>query len=337
MKATIGMIWTALGALAAGTVQAQVGAPSRPAQPTVRVAEGVVRMPPTTVRIVPTVVGRMDPTRFGVRLDPSRFGVRLDSSRWGVRLPRNLQGEVPFPDNEADTARQGPEMTPAPEEPILKAGLSPDALKKTRRHGDLKPDRSIAEGCVGGPNACVAGNGMMGVDPRLTAPSEEESSADDAPALPPRDRALALARERDWAGAAEALAEHASRDPKDFDSARDWALLLVLAGDCRAASGVMHRAYQGDPTLAQKPARLSDLGLGMAEAQELTRAVMAWAERERTPAAYLTATAVAQARQNPIAVRRLLERGERAGLDPIIVSTFAAATSQPTAGAQSTK
>jgi hypothetical protein len=331
MKLSIALATVMSAALGAGPAAGQVvDADVVPTQP-LRVSVGGVRAPTSIVRAIPFLPSSLDPTRLGVRFDPSRFGTRPDPTRWGVRLNPQLRGEaidqrfetpprdrhlVDEPRRRADSARVG--------RPVTRDNFK-DVVRDLRRRGETV----VGGGCAGG--ACCTGSLTRGIlatsadtDARLTAPVPDESAGAGAAVVVPRALAVQRARESDWAGAVSALAMHLEADPDDFAAARELALLLVLAGDAEGAAGVMHMAHAHDPVLARSAVDLRGLGLDIPAAQELTRSALAWAERQRTPASYLLAAVVSQARSNPAAVRRFLDRAERAGLDAIILAGFPA-------------
>jgi len=326
--------------LLAGVGAARTPDPPRHAHQSVRTCTTLVRMPTATPQHLPMSISRLDPTTFGVRLDPSRMGVRLDPNRMGVRLNRQLRSDAPMP-----SERPGPIAEPRsrPDDPGRGKARPPLGRIKgpvTRdTFGRVAGDLRRSGGCAGG--ACGSATGSTGsaalheaaagIDPRLEAP--EAIPVNERAGLSPRALSALCASERDWAGAVSALAAHLEGEPEDFESARHLAVLLVLAGDAPGAAGVMHMAHAADPALAQHPIDLGDLGIDTSAAQDLTRAALRSAERERTPAAYLLAAVVSQARGNCMALRRFLDRGERAGLNAIVAASFAPGGDHPVAAA----
>lgn len=287
-----------------------------------------VKTPINNVRIPQAPTSRLSPRNFGTRIDHAGFGVKIDPRNFGVRLPHPERGRP-------GVSAPGPRMDPSPvdpgrrsrdpsfegiKEPVTRANF-PDVVHRLRR----------SEGCAGGACGVSDPGGPVSDasapdDAMLTAPSPEDAPADAG--LSPRARSALLAGEHDWGGAIAALAAHLESEPEDFAAARELAVLLVLAGDPRGAAGVMHLAHGLDPNLAASRLALAEIGIDADVAQELTRAALRSAERERTPAAFLLAAVVSRARGNEVAVKRLLARAEAAGLDAVLVASFAGRTGQ---------
>lgn len=108
---------------------------------------------------------------------------------------------------------------------------------------------------------------------------------------------------------------HLNATPDDAAAMRQFAVGLIEAGRLEDGVAMMRSAYRVDPSLADLPMTLDELGVDRSRLRNVLTRTVAFAHRSKSASAWLSVAVIMQAEGRPAQAAKMLDRAEKEGLD----------------------
>ena len=161
----------------------------------------------------------------------------------------------------------------------------------------------------------------MSPAPAAPAPTYQ---ATPQPVTPSNDRELGdtYMQAGDTQAATKAYRQHLAAHPKDALAMRGLATALIEQSEFRDGAAMMSLAYNTDPSLSTAPLGPGVYSGGAAELRDNVTRVSLYANRVKTPSAWLTLAVLMQAEGRTAVARSAIDKAEAAGLDRAVADRF---------------
>jgi hypothetical protein len=144
------------------------------------------------------------------------------------------------------------------------------------------------------------------------------------PVTPSTERELGdtYLRAGDAKAAIKSYRAHLYANPTDAGAMRALALALIETSEFRDGAAMMSMAYTMDAALARSPVPLDAYAGGAAEMRENLTRVSLYANRVKTPSAWLSLAVLMQAEGRNALARTAIDKAQAAGLDRAVADHF---------------
>lgn len=145
-----------------------------------------------------------------------------------------------------------------------------------------------------------------------------------APQPTPFERGLAALQTKEPDDAIVALKVHLGQHPEDANAERLLALAQLSTGRTAEAAASAREAYKTDLKLASQPLSPLDLGYNDREFRDLVSRAVIQGNRDNSAASWLFVSVLMQAEGRTDVARNMLDRAQKAGLEPEVYNALAA-------------
>ncbi|MBI1190747.1 MAG: hypothetical protein GC200_08735 [Tepidisphaera sp.] len=138
------------------------------------------------------------------------------------------------------------------------------------------------------------------------------------------ERGLAALQTKEPDDAVVAFKVHLGQHPEDANSRRLLALAQLSTGQTAEAASNARAAYKADLKLASQPLSPIDLGFSDREFRDLVSRAVIQGNRDNSAASWLFVSVLMQAEGRTDVARNMLDRAQKAGLEPEVYNALAA-------------